>query len=337
MGIREVAKKAGVSTATVSRTLNTPERVRGETAARVRQAALELGYQPDPYARALVSGRTHLLGLIVSDITNPFFPELVKSCEDLAVRKGYEVIVANTDYSPPRMSQCVQRMLERRTDGVAILTSEMDPDLIAGLSGRHVPLVFLDIGCVQEGVGNVAIDYDEGIRQAFRHLWELGHRRFGFISGPLNLTSARIRRNAFLRCLHELGGDEQRGAVCEGNHKVEGGKHAMGELLKLDPRPTAVLSSNDLSAIGAIRAAREQGVRVPEDISIVGFDDIAFSSCTDPPLTTVRLPMGTLADAVLGCLFEQIEGGLQKAREYRVGTHLIVRSSTGPATMRDSE
>ena len=190
MRITEVARYARVSTATVSRTINRTGTVRPDTAEKVWRVVRKLGYHPDTNARALVSGRSHQLGLIISDIANPFFPELVKSFEEIALRNGFEVLVANTGYDTERMSQSVRRMLERKVDGVAVITSEMKKELIAQMERRRLPMVFLDTGRVRDHISNIKVHYGTGIREAMEHLVHLGHERIGFISGPLDLRSA---------------------------------------------------------------------------------------------------------------------------------------------------
>ena len=184
MNIKEVAKRAKVSTATVSRTINDSEKVKPGTAARVRQAIEELNFYPNTHARTLVSGRSRMLGLIISDITNPFFPELVKSFEDQAVERGQEVIIGNTDYNPKRMAGCIRRMVERKVDGVAIMTSEADPALVTELTRRNIPTVFMDTGKTGPHSANIRIDYAQGIHEAMQHLFSLNHRRIAFITGP---------------------------------------------------------------------------------------------------------------------------------------------------------
>ena len=222
--IGEVAKRAGVGIATVSRTLHNSPRVSPETAARVRRVIRELGYRPNTNAQSLVSGRSRMFGLVVSDITNPFFPELVKGFQDLASQNGYDVLVASTNYDTARMATSVGRMVDRKVDGVAIMTSEIDRALTDQLSRRNVPLVFLDVGKVAKGVSNVKVDYACGITQAVNHLLSLGHRRIAFVSGPATLTSARVRRATFLSCLKQHGISER--LVEEGNHKIDGGLRA---------------------------------------------------------------------------------------------------------------
>jgi LacI family transcriptional regulator len=331
MGIHEVAKRAKVSIATVSRTLNNPSTVDPRTAARVLKAVEELRYHPDIYARSLVSGRSRILGLIVSDITNPFFPELVRGFEDVAVQHGYEIMVSSTDYNSARMAVCVRRLLERKVEGVAIMTSEMDRPLIDQLERRKVPTVFLDVGSVHALISNIQVDYAAGINQAVEHLLALGHRRIGFISGPLTLKSASIRRTAFLECLTRKGILEDEDLVTEGDHMIDGGLAAMSRLLDLPNPPTAVLTSNDLTAIGALRAVHRKGLNVPKDVSVIGFDDIHFAEFTEPPLTTVALSRRELAEKAIFALLKHIEptsGQPGHGAEYSITPTLVVRQST---------
>ena len=328
MNIKKVAEHANVSTATVSRLINKTSYISPETAKKVWSAIEELGYYPNINARGLASGRSLLLGLIVSDIVNPFFPELVKSFEEYAVEKGFEVITANTNYNSARTAMRVRSLIERRVDGVAVMTSEMDQALIDELSTRRIPIVFLDTGEIQENISNIRIDYEQGISEAVNHLLELGHRRIGFISGPLDLKSAKIRRSAFLKFLRQKGIIEKKEFIVAGDHKISGGRTAMRQLLELKDRPTAVLASNDLSAIGALQELRTHGLHVPTDISLIGFDDIALAESTDPPLTTVNISRSRVAEAAFNSLYELISGATEIGRELLVETTLVVREST---------
>jgi len=327
MKIQEVAKRANVSVATVSRTLNNDPRVNPATAQRVWLAVQELKYVPNFQARSLVSGKSRLMGLIVSDITNPFFPELVKGFEDVAVEHGYDMIVASTGYDQLRMAGCVRRMIERKVDAVAIMTSEMEPALTEQLERRSLPIVFLDVGQPGRSVTNIRVNYRTGVRSAVQHLLDLGHKQIAFISGPPHLKSAQVRRSAFLQCLVDGGIAEDQGYLEQGDHKVEGGLQAMSRLLRLTPRPTAVLASNDLTAIGALRSIHRAGLRVPDDISIVGFDDILLAQFTDPPLTTVRLSRTEIARCSFDALLSSINGK-HEGDEILVETSLVVRDST---------
>ena len=327
MNIKEVAKRAKVSTATVSRTINELSKVHPDTAEKVRQAIQELNFYPNTHARTLVSGRSRMMGLIISDITNPFFPELVKSFEDHAVERGLEVIIGNTDYNPKRMAACIRRMVERKVDGVAIMTSETDPELLSELTKRNIPIAVMDVGTEGAHSASINIDYAAGIREAFEHLYSLNHRRIGFISGPLHLHSARVRRDAFIAAMQARGLEADPSLIETGNHKTEGGGVAMQNLLKLNPRPTAVMTSNDLTAIGALHAIDDAGLSVPNDISVIGFDDISFAHLTQPPLTTVSISRTQLAITVLSMLEKLVESQAQPSA-HSVATHLVVRKST---------
>jgi DNA-binding LacI/PurR family transcriptional regulator len=335
MNIKEVADRASVSTATVSRTLNGSDLVKPRTADKVWRVIRELGYYPSSQARALVSGRSRMLGLIISDIVNPFFPEVVKSFEFSAIHHGYDVIVANTDYSPDRMATCVRRMIERQVDAVAILTSEIEPHLLNEMSRRKLPIVFLDVGKVKPLMSNIRVDYAKGIREAVQHIVSLGHRRIGFISGPHTLKSAKVRRAAFLACISDCGIKERQRIVVEGNHKVEGGDTAMTQMLALPDRPTAVLASNDLTAIGAMRAIHRAKLRIPDDISLVGFDDIELTESTQPPLTTIRLSRSELGEKAFEALHRNLHLRAAVGEEIKVSTSLVLRQST--ATVSESQ
>lgn len=330
MNIKEVARLARVSTATVSRTINGSDKVTAETAERVRRAIETLKFHPNTNARALGSGRSSLYGLIISDITNPFFPELVKSFEDVAVQYGREVLIANTNYDKRRMEHCVVRMLQRKVDGVAIMTSEMDDHLIDELSSRKIPLVFMDTGKPQKGISNISIDYAAGIAAGVDHLRGLGHTCIAFISGPMNLSSAVARREAFIENVKSKGLDPDPRLIEEGNHRMDGGHEAMARLLSTGARPSAVMASNDMTAIGAMGAIFEHGLKVPRDISVVGFDDIAMSAFTQPALTTVRLSRAEIAKLAFRALQNIEEAVTGQGAQYSIEPVLTERKSTGP-------
>lgn len=336
MNIKEVAVRAKVSTATISRTINNSGLVSPRTADKVWKAIRELGFYPNTQARALVSGRSRMFGLIISDIANPFFPELVKSFENAAILQGYEVIIANTDYESDRMTVCVRRMIERKVEGVAIMTSEIAPHLVDELSRLQVPIVFLGIGKSKPLISDISVDYLNGIREAVQHVVSLGHQRIGFISGPLSLKSARTRKTAFLNCLRQCGIHDSQQVVTYGNHKVDGGQAAMRELLALPKPPTAVLTSNDLTAIGALHAIFNAGLSVPDDISVVGFDDIELSQFTQPPLTTVRLSREELGRKAFDALYRAAERLSTAGQKIKVNTTLVVRQSTARVKVRSA-
>lgn len=329
MGIREVAKRAGVSVSTVSRTVNKIRAVNPDIAAKVWKAVEEVGYVSNTQARALVSGRSRMLGLIVSDITNPFFPELIQGFEREAVRAGFEVLLGSTNYDPAQMSLAVRRMIERKVEGVAVMTSEMANSLIAQLTGRNIPLAFIDVGPKAPHVSNIEVNYVSGLREAVDHLYQLGHRRLAFIRGPVKLKSARLRCEAFRRAIAAHKRDMPPGKLVQGDHNLDGGLRAIRELLVLPDRPTAVICSNDLTAIGVLHGLDAEGLRAPHDMSVVGFDDIRVTEFTLPPLTTIQLSRQDLARLALQALTNDIETSVaEQGATYQLGTRLIVRDST---------
>jgi len=334
MDIREIARRAKVSTATVSRVINRVPTVDPQLAKRVWKVVDELGYFPNTQARSLVSGRSRIFGLVVSEFTNPFFPEIVQTFENLAVENNYEILLTSTVHDPKRMESSVRRMIERRVDGVAILTFGMEDTLLDHLRFRKVPLVFVDVGPNAPGIANIRIDYLNGIRQAVQHLAALRHSRIAFISGPVHLKSAIARRSAFQTSMAEIGLSPD--LIVVGDHRMDGGMRALVELSRLSNRPTAVLCSNDMTAIGVMREAYDRNLKIPEDLSLVGFDDIRLSEYTIPPLTTVQMSQKELAKIAFQALLNEIEAGpsSRERREYDLTTSLVLRRST---TLAQSE
>ncbi len=336
MDIRTVAERANVSIATVSRTINHVPTVNAKMAKRVWEAIRELNYFPNSQARALVSGRTRLLGLIVSEITNPFFPELIQGFEDIAVENGYEILVSSTNYDPRRMNLCIRRMLERKAEGVAVMTFGIEEPLLEQLAERNVPLVFVDQGPDRPGISLLKVDYHHGIRQGVQHLAALGHRNIAFISGPMRLHSAQSRLSAFSKSLTECGIAINQDWIVEGDHTLEGGIVATEKLLSNTRLPSAVICSNDMTAIGVLHKIYRSGLRVPDDLSIIGFDDIHMARVTIPPLTSIQMSRTELARAAVNALRAHVENTTPH-REYRIDTKLVVRESTGypPGAMKD--
>ncbi len=336
MDIRTVAERANVSIATVSRTINHVPTVNAKMAKRVWEAIGELNYFPNTQARALVSGRTRLLGLIVSEITNPFFPELIQGFEDIAVENGYEILVSSTNYDPRRMSLCIRRMLERKAEGVAVMTFGIEEPLLEQLAERNIPLVFVDQGPDRPGISLLKVDYHHGIRQGVQHLAALGNRNIAFISGPMRLHSAQSRLSAFSKSLTECGIAINQEWIVEGDHTLEGGIVAAEKLLGGPQLPTAVVCSNDLTAIGVLHKVYRAGLRVPDDLSIIGFDDIHMARVTIPPLTSIQMSRTELARAAVNALRAHVEDTTPH-REYKIDTRLVVRESTGypPGAMKD--
>jgi DNA-binding LacI/PurR family transcriptional regulator len=330
MDIREIAKRARVSTATVSRTINRVPTVNAQLAKRVWNVIEELGYYPNTQARALVSGRSRIFGLIVSEMTNPFFPEIMQVFETIAVQHRYEILLTSTGNDPKRMESSVRRMIERRVEGVAIMTFGMEELLLEDLKLRKVPLVFVDVGPPRPRVSNIRIDYLHGIRQAVQHLAALRHEKIGFITGPLRLKSAVARRQAFVRSMQEIGLESDPAFIVEGDHTMEGGMAAFSRLLEGPVRPTAVLCSNDMTAIGVMRESHDAGISIPRDLSVIGFDDIRLAQFVLPPLTTVQMSQSELARLAFNALLTEVERETPSPNgtEYVLKTSLVLREST---------
>ncbi|HVT96548.1 MAG TPA: LacI family DNA-binding transcriptional regulator [Acidobacteriaceae bacterium] len=327
MDIHAVARQAHVSIATVSRTINHVPSVNPKLAKRVWEAIRELNYFPNTQARALVSGRSRLLGLIVSEITNPFFPELIQGFEEVAVENGYEILIGSTNYEPDRMQRCIRRMVERNAEGVAVMTFGIEQPLLDQLTDRNVPLVFVDVAPNRPGMSVLKVDYHHGIRQGVQHLAALGHRRIAFVSGPLRLHSAQSRLGAFKKALGECGIPVDETLMVEADHTMEGGMAAAANLMAHKDPPTAIMCSNDMLAIGALHECSRSGLRVPDDVSIIGFDDIHMAAMIIPPLTSIQMSRADLASAAVSALRGHLEGAAK--REYQIDTRLVVRESTG--------
>ena len=334
MNMRDIAKLAGVSSATVSNVINGSSVVRPETAARVRKVIEETRFVPNGSAATLKYGRSSSYGLIIPDITNPFFPEFIRSFEGILVNNNQDMFLATTDLHVSRMQQTIRRMLIRQVDGVALLAAEIETEPIEALIHHRVPLVTMDRRVVGPGLSDVLIDYVTGMREAVRHLRDLGHERVAYIGGSSGLTISDHRTSAFCEAMDEAGLTVYPGYVRAGNYRISGGEVCMEELFNVEERPTAIMCTNDLTAIGALRVIRRHGFSVPEDFSVVGFDDIDMSDIIQPPLTTLRLSREGLAEAFYTALSEFGKDPHVVGRQYSVKSSLVLRESTGPVAKR---
>jgi LacI family transcriptional regulator len=334
--IRTVAAMAKVSIATVSRTINGSPLVSERLAKRVWQAIKQLNYFPNTHARTLVSGRSRLLGIIVENITNPFFPELIQSFEQIAVANGYEILVSSSNSDPALLTTCIRRMLERKVEGVAVMTFGEEESVLDQLTNRNVPIVLAEFKLDDPKASTILLDYSTGMRAAVNHLAELGHQRIAFLAGPHSLHSAITRENDFRAAMQQAGLPLEAKYVIECDHTLKGGMAGFEKLWELEARPTAIVCSNDLTAIGVLRASYTKRLRLPEDLSVIGLDDIAFDEFTLPPLTTIRLSRTDLARAAFEALRAQAEDPANPnlQREYLVSTSLEVRESTAAPAIR---
>jgi LacI family transcriptional regulator len=334
--IRTVAAVAKVSIATVSRTINGSPLVSERLSKRVWQAIKQLNYFPNSHARTLVSGRSRLFGIIVENITNPFFPELIRSFEEIAVAHGYEILVSSSNSDPVVLTNCVRRMLERKVEGVAVMTFGEEEPALDQLMHRNVPIVLAEFKLDDPKASTILLDYSTGIAAAVNHLAKLGHSKIAFLAGPRKLHSAITREKDFGAAMQAAGLAIQQKCIIECDHTLKGGVAGYAQLQELAVRPTAVICSNDMTAIGVLRAAYMEGLRVPHDLSVIGLDDIDFAEFTLPPLTTIRLSRTDLARAAFEALRQQAEdpNSPNMQREFLVSTSLVVRGSTAaPANM----
>jgi DNA-binding LacI/PurR family transcriptional regulator len=331
MSIKDVAREAGVSTATVSHVLNRTRFVSEETRLKVISAIERCNYYPNAHARSLASGRSHTIGLLVSDISNPFFPELAKSVEDVAFERGYDVMLLNTKYDAKRTSHYVRRLIERKVAGVALMTSELDFAVIDELARKHVSVVFLDLGTAAERMSNLTVDYAMGITEAVRHLVQLGHKCIAYVGGPNRLRSAAKRLEAFRNALAQVLPNQEPFGVFEGDFQLDGGRRIAREILSGPALPTAIITANDMMALGVMQECRAAGVSIPGDVSIVGFDDIAFAALAYPTLTTVCLPRHELGRRAVEALIMTIEEPTHQGVEVRIPTYLVKRGSVDRA------
>lgn len=326
MTLQEVARRARVSTATVSRVLNNTAAVKSSTRARVLKIVQELKYSPNLHAQSLAGGRSRSIGVIVSNIENPFFLDIYKTVEAGALAAGYEVIMANTGYRPERLVTSIRLMLGRRLAGVAAIVSEMDATLIQELSGQRIPVVFYDVGTPRRNITNIRVDYRVGMAKLISYLYSLGHRRIGYVGhhatlGPIHerVQTVRDARDRFAGLEVEVATDAD---------TLEGGRQAARLLLARPARPTALVCVNDVMAVGALRELRARGLRVPEDVSVTGFDNVTLAQFAVPALTTVHIPRDLIGRTICDCLMRD-DGPLEQ--EFLLEPELVVRDSTGPA------
>jgi DNA-binding LacI/PurR family transcriptional regulator len=333
-GIRDVAERARVSKATVSRVLNKAPYVDSKTRQRVLDAARELKYYRNAHARRLARGGSDFFGLLISDIENPVFPELIKSFETAAAEKGFDLLLCTTNYAEDRTRAAIRKMIENRVRGVAVMTSGIGAESVAELTAHQVPVVSLDLGPASKLVSNIEINYAAGIGQAVDHLLTLGHQRFGFVAGLEPRRSAARYRQAVIQALAERGCPSPRLVECD--QTTEGGSVAARTLMGEPDFPTAILCINDLAAVGVICALKEAGLDVPANASVVGCEDIYLARLVHPPLTTVKLDRKSVVKMAFEVLKQMLRSRQRHGTESVLETRLVVRQSTGPAPVGSS-
>ena len=330
--IKDVAREAGVSLGTASLALRDSPTIREATRRRVLQAAKRLRYQPSAPARSLVTRRTHTVGLLISDITNPFFIRAVRAVEDLAQENGYNLMLCNTDEDPAKEAEYLRVLMEKRVDGIILATTGAARRGVAEVRWRRIPLVLFDRELSGVGADTVKVDGVLGGRLATEHLLALGHRRIGVIHGPVQRSTGAERLRGYLEALRDHGITPDPPLIREGNFKQESGYRHTQALLDLASRPTALFCTNNLMTVGAIQALQDRKVRIPSDLSLIGYDDMEWWTLTHPPLTTVGQPVYDLGREAMRLLLAQIGSDGRRRRQRNVlRPELIVRESCGPA------
>jgi LacI family transcriptional regulator len=329
--ITDVAAEAGVHPSTVSRILtgHAGTTIRPATRERVLAAAALLGYRPSAVARGLRLQKTLTLGMLVPDITNPFFSSIIKGAEDAARERGYNLILCNSEDEPAREAACLAALREHEVDGLLIASSQMADDTITGLREEAYPFVLLNRATKGAEDFAVVVDNHAAALGAVRHLAALGHHRVGHIAGPQDTTTGAERYQGYRAGVLACGLADDPALVVEAEaFSMEAGDRALGIMLDGPARPTAVFAANDLIAIGMLQRLRGTGTRVPRDLSIVGFNDIPLAGLLEPALTTVRVPQLEMGVAGAHLLIDRLEGRPIDSVRLTLPTELVIRAST---------
>jgi DNA-binding LacI/PurR family transcriptional regulator len=328
MRLEDVAKRAKVSIATVSRVVNSVGPVKNSTRARVLKAIQELKYHPNIHARSLAGGKSRTLGMIVSNLENPFFLDIFRALESDAHRRGYEVLVANTDYRARQLVSSVHLMMGRRLAGLAVIVSEMEPSLIQELTESNLPIVFYDVGTPARNISNIKVRYEKGMQRVVEYLYSVGHRRMAFVGHHTSLEPLLDRKKSFLDTMKRYAGEVEHATVADRDGPV-GGQQATRQLLASGFKPTAIICVNDFMALGVVRELREHGLEAPRDVSVTGYDNISLSEYAFPPLTTVNIPREMIGHLAFSALVPEHEDAQVRGREFLIDPELVIRESTG--------
>lgn len=328
--IKDIARLARVSHPTVSRALQNSPLVSAATTAKIRKIAEAAGYRPSAVARGLVTRRTLTVGLVVTTVADPFASEVACGIEQAAKDHGYAVFLANSNADAEHERRMVQELAERRVDGIVVTSSRVGSDYLPMLAELNVPMVLVNDQYPGKFVHSVTIAHEDGSRAVTEHLIELGHRRIGYVGNRSGQRAETERMGGYQQALRAAGIDFAAELAVEGDGRPEAAIAVMDGLLQLSEPPTAVCCYNDTTALGAMQAIRARGLRVPEDVSVTGFDDLFFAMYLDPPLTTVRQPMRRMGEMAMENLFKLMSGE-ETVAQVKVEAELIVRGSTGRA------
>ncbi|MDD2201496.1 MAG: LacI family DNA-binding transcriptional regulator [Firmicutes bacterium] len=325
--IYEIAERVGVSPATVSRALSGKDYVRQELRDEILEVAKEMNYHPNQQARSLVLKETHTIGLVVPDITNPFFPSIARGVEDVAHAHGYNVILCNTDSNSRKEKQYLEMLYSKRVDGLILISSQANTSQIKKLLEYNVPVVLADRS-IDFPCDLVTTDNTAGAYQATKHLIGLGRYPIAIITGPSDLPTRGERFEGYRMAMVENGLEVQPELILEGDYRQHSGYRLTKELLKMKEPPQAIFACNDLMALGCMVALEDMGVEVPEQMAVVGYDDVEFASTTRPRLTTVAQPKYEMGSIACETLLKRIRDKDAPQRRVVLQTQLVVRESS---------
>lgn len=330
MSLSDVAKRSGVSTATVSRVLNGVAVVKSSTRSRVMKAVAEMKYHPNLHARSLAGGRSRTIGVILSNLDNPFFLDVYRAVESDCHANSYEVLVANTAYSSEQLSASIRLMIGRRVAGLAVIVSEMEDAIVQELTESRLSIVLYDVGTAGGNITKIRVNYRKGVERIVEYLVAMGHQQMAFIGHHSVLGPIDERRRALVDTVAAVCPDATIRMAADAD-SLEGGQQAVREILASGPAPTAIICVNDFMAVGALKELRERGIRVPQDLSVTGFDNIKLSEFCYPALTTVHIPRDRIGHTLYTSLAPDLNGGNTQGKEIVIEPELVVRESTGPA------
>lgn len=328
--MKDVAKRAGVSASTVSHVMNGTRNVSEETREGVLLAIRELEYRPNLLAKGLKTRKTFTVGLLISDIQNPFFTSVVRGVEDVALSRGYHLFLCNTDEDQAREDEYITELVKKRVDGLIVASSAPRYNHASRLQAENVPFVFMDREVEGVDADAICVDNRRGMRLIAEHLAALGHERIAMISGPLDRVSGHEPYRGLKEALEEIGSVLDDSLVRFGDFRTSSGQEGATELLGISPHPTALVTANNQMTLGALLAIREMGMRVPEDVSVVGFDDAEWAPLVSPPLTTLAQPTYELGVGAMKLLLDRIEGSDGDMKRVLLEPDLMVRRSTAP-------
>lgn len=330
MKLEDVAKQARVSIATVSRVMNNTGPVKNATRLRVLKVIQELKYHPNVHARTLAGAKSRTIGMIVSNLENPFFLDIFRALEFDAHRHGYEVVVANTDYRPRQLVSSVHLMMGRRLAGLAVIVSEMEPSLIQELTESNLPIIFYDVGVPARNISNIKVNYQKGIQKAVEYLYSVGHRRMAFVGHHTGLEPLLDRKKSFLETMKRYSNEVEYATAADRDGPL-GGQQATRQLLASGFKPTAIICVNDFMALGVLKELREHRLPVPQAVSVTGYDNISLSEFAYPPLTTINIPREKIGHMAFEALVPEQDNPPPRGQEFLIDPELVIRESTGPA------